>query len=187
MDYPDLEFAEMFLSTFTVLLSLIVLIVAGVLCLIRGLRHFCRKRKGLEPIKTPKYKILLNRALVGSTGSVLFPAVFYWSLYLLAREMTSQGYDADDISRVRFAVTAVFGLPLIAVGFVFWVMGLVGIIQVIKRCPQQRKNLKAIISYILEAFVPALILVILIVPLAVKLRDVGLSDMLRRLFVYTFG
>ncbi len=177
----------MFLNEFTILLSLIALIVAGILCLIRVLRNFCRKRKGLEPIETPKYKIMLNRALVGSSGSVLFPAVFYWSLYLLAQEMTSKGFDADYISRMRIAATVVFGLPLIAVGFVFWIVGLVGIIHIIKYCPQQRKNSKAIISYILEAFAPLFILVILIVPLAVQLCDVNTSDMLSRLFVYIFS
>ena len=144
-------------------LLLLFFIVVGLGAVVRAcvqhVRNRSRLKRGLPPIQISLAAKRMNRAFVGSLGSVLFLATFIVILSSFIRPLVAQGEDPDFISRIRFLVSLTFGLPLLLACFCSWLYGAVGIVQIARRHPELRNRPLAVMSYLLQLSVPIFIFI----------------------------
>lgn len=143
--YSAKEYVQIYVQIFLTLM-LVALLLSLPYLFHKG-RAFFRRKKGLTPITVSTESCHLNRAFLASLGHVVSIALLL-ILIFISKEPWLQTKDLLYLFLHTFAFTLYCTIPL------FWAYGAFGIFQIVRYQPQLRLRPRAIVSYLLEAFLP---------------------------------
>jgi hypothetical protein len=138
----------MLLHPVTLLICLVFVVVVFAAKFVLFVRAIWRRHKGIPPVTIPPEKVCLDRVFVGSLGGVLILLVLRLGLREYVQLMRAQGYDNDYIHRMTIVSMTVFGNVIVLGAIALWIMGIVGVGQVLSRFRALRRHPKMIASYI---------------------------------------
>jgi len=138
----------MLLHPVTLLICFVFVVAVFVTKFVLFIRAIWRRHEGILPVAIPPEKVCLDRAFVGSMGGVLVFLVLRLALHEYVQLMRAQGYDNDYIHRMTIVFMMVFGNAIFLGAIALWIMGIVGVGQVLSRFRAFRRHPKMIASYI---------------------------------------